>query len=123
MRHRRVPSEGYADRTNRAPEAVTVCGAALWPAVGLSGFAAILSPGPHPARQGALTTCPDLMQLVQTTMRLVRPALRARTDCRLGLKRRLLTLWAWLTWLPTIGFLPQISHFLAILTISFTDTR
>jgi hypothetical protein len=26
------------------------------------------------------------------------------------LKRRLVTLWAWLTLLPTIGFLPQTSH-------------
>jgi len=47
--------------------------------------------------QGALTTRPDLMHEVQTTIFLGRPFCTARTLCRLGLNRRLLTLWAWLT--------------------------
>jgi hypothetical protein len=34
----------------------------------------------------------------------------ALTLCKLGLKRRLVMLWAWLMLLPTMGFLPHISH-------------
>ena len=63
---------------------------------------------------GALTTDPDLMQLVQTTIFLTLPFEIVRTRCRLGLNLRLVTLWAWLTLLPTIGFLPHISHILDI---------
>ena len=37
---------------------------------------------------------PDLMQFVQTTIFCTRPSCSARTFCKLGLKRRLLTLWA-----------------------------
>jgi hypothetical protein len=59
------------------------------------------------------------MQLVHTSMRLAWPFLSARTVCRLGLKRRLLILCAWLTLLPTIGFLPQISHCLDIFRVPF----
>lgn len=62
----------------------------------------------------ALTTKPVLMHAVQTVIFCGRPLRTARTLCRLGLKRRLLTLWAWLTLLPTIGFFPQISHTFAI---------
>jgi hypothetical protein len=52
------------------------------------------------------------MHAVQTTMDLAWPLESARTFWRLGLKRRLVTLWAWLMLLPTMGFLPQISHIL-----------
>jgi hypothetical protein len=55
------------------------------------------------------------MQLVQTIIFFTRPPDTVRTLCRLGLKRRLVTLWAWLTLLPTIGFLPQISHIFDII--------
>jgi hypothetical protein len=53
---------------------------------------------------------PDLMQLVQTVIFLTLPFTLALTCCRFGLNRRLFTLCAWLTLLPTIGFLPHISH-------------
>jgi hypothetical protein len=59
---------------------------------------------------GALTTDPDLMQLVQTTIFLTWPFERVRTRCKFGLNRRLVTLCAWLILLPTMGFLPHISH-------------
>ncbi len=50
------------------------------------------------------------MQLVQTTIFLTRPFEIVRTRCKFGLNLRLVTLWAWLILLPTIGFLPHISH-------------
>jgi hypothetical protein len=50
------------------------------------------------------------MQLVQTIIFLTRPLDTLRTRCKFGLNRRLFKLWAWLTLLPTIGFLPHISH-------------
>jgi hypothetical protein len=54
-------------------------------------------------------------QRVQTLTRLTLPeGIWARTFCRLGLKRRLVLLLAWLTLNPTWGVLPHISHVLAI---------
>jgi len=70
---------------------------------------------------GALTTCPDLMQLVQTSIFLTLPFEIARTRCRFGLNRRFVTLWAWLILLPTIGFLPHISHTLDMLALLDTN--
>ena len=68
--------------------------------------------------QAAFITRPDLIQVVQTSMRFTWPWCKARTLCRLGLKRRLVTLWAWLTLFPTCGFLPQIWHILDMIVIS-----
>jgi hypothetical protein len=42
------------------------------------------------------------------------PSTTARTRCRLGSQRRLVTLCAWEMLLPVIGPLPQISHRCAI---------
>ncbi len=64
--------------------------------------------------QEVLTTRPVLIQVVQTTIFWGRPSRSARTFCKLGLKRRFVTLWAWLTLQPTIGFFPHISQTLAI---------
>jgi hypothetical protein len=61
---------------------------------------------------GALITDPDLMQLVQTAIFFTLPFEIVRTRCKFGLNLRLVRLWAWLTLLPTIGFLPHISHIL-----------
>ena len=46
------------------------------------------------ASQAAFTALFDLMQRVQTRMRLVAPSTTARTLCKFGLKRRSDTLWA-----------------------------
>src|ERR1017187_3854466 len=49
-------------------------------------------------------------------MRLVAAPTRACTGRRLTFQRRLVTLCAWLIWLPACGFLPQISHCCAMTT-------
>jgi len=50
------------------------------------------------------------MRIVST-----RPARRTRIFCKLGKKRRVVTLWAWLTFEPIIGPLPHISQTRAII--------
>lgn len=55
-------------------------------------------------------TLPAFRQLVQTLILLGLPLTRALTVFKFRLKRRLLTLCAWLTVLPKPGFLPHISH-------------
>jgi len=70
---------------------------------------------------GALTTRPDLMQLVQTAIFFTLPLRSALTFWRLGLNLRLVTLCAWLILLPTIGFFPHISHILDIIFLLETD--
>ena len=67
---------------------------------------------------GTLTTRPERMHSVQTLRCCGLPSTSARTRCRLGSHRRLVTLWAWLTLLPVIGPLPQISHRCAIVLAS-----
>jgi hypothetical protein len=59
-------------------------------------------------------TFPALRHEVHTVTRLERPFTIARTSCRLGIKRRLVTLWAWETLCPNSGFFPQTSHTLDI---------
>src|SRR5688572_7970714 len=64
----------------------------------------------------ALTTLPDLMQRVQTFIRLLPPfGSWTRTGCKFGLKRRRVLLFACETLLPNCGPLPHISHRWAIL--------
>ncbi len=60
--------------------------------------------------QATLVTFPERRQRVQTRTRRTVPATRARTRWRLGRKRRRVLLLAWLTLLPVVGPLPQISH-------------
>ena len=56
-------------------------------------------------------TLPDRRHRVQTRTLLCSPLpTSARTDCRFGLNRRWVTLWAWLTRFPNCGPLPQMSH-------------
>ena len=43
------------------------------------------------------------------------PSMTAFTVWMLGRNRRELTLWAWLTWRPKVGPLPQISHDFAMM--------
>ena len=62
----------------------------------------------------AFVTRPERMHRVQTVIFRTLPSTLARTCWRFGLNRRLVILWAWLTLLPTKGFLPQISHCLDI---------
>jgi hypothetical protein len=62
------------------------------------------------------------MQLVQTIIFLTRPLDTLRTRCKFGLNRRLVTLCAWLTLLPTIGFLPHISHAFDILNSPYSSS-
>jgi hypothetical protein len=66
------------------------------------------------ARQATFRTLFDLMQLVQTVRRFVRPSTFARTSWRFGSQRRLVRLWAWLMLLPLTGFFPQISQTFAM---------
>lgn len=47
---------------------------------------------------------------MQTAIVRVPPPTLARTRWMFGYWRRLLTLWAWLIWWPTIGPFPQSSH-------------
>ena len=59
----------------------------------------------------ASATLPERRQRVQTrTVLWVPLPTTARTDWRFGLKRRWVTLWAWLTRFPNCGPLPQMSH-------------
>src|SRR2546430_17499656 len=70
----------------------------------------------HHFRHAALAILPALMQLVQTFMRSTPPCGRCtRMDCRFGLKRRRVRLFAWETLLPNCGPLPQTSHLLAMI--------
>jgi len=60
-----------------------------------------------------LVTEPERMQRVQTLMVDTLPlAALAFTFCRLGYQVVRVLLLAWLTLLPVLGPLPQISHFL-----------
>ena len=61
----------------------------------------------------------NFRQRVQTLIRLPAPLTSARTDCRLGSKRRRVLLFAWETLLPNCGPLPQSSQRLAIITSEF----
>jgi len=63
-----------------------------------------------PFFQPAFTTRSERMQLVQTRSRCRRPSTSTWTRCRLGYHRRERLLLAWLTWLPNVGPLPQISQ-------------
>ena len=65
----------------------------------------------------AFNTFPDFIQVVQTFIRLTVPLICARTFWRLGSQRRRVLWCEWLTLFPTIGFIPQISHILAIILI------
>jgi hypothetical protein len=66
--------------------------------------------------QAAFATLPALMHLVQTFVRCAPPCGRCtRMDCRFGLKRRRVRLFAWETLLPNCGPLPQTSHRLAMI--------
>lgn len=60
----------------------------------------------------ALVTWPERMQRVQTLMVWTLPFLTAFTFCRFGYHVVRVLLLAWLTLLPKLGPLPQISHFL-----------
>ena len=60
-----------------------------------------------------LVTLPDRRHRVHAFTRRWTPFVTARTVCRFGLNRRLVTLWAWLIRLPNIGPLPQTSHRIA----------
>ena len=61
------------------------------------------------------------MQFVQTIIFFILPFDTARTRCKFGLNRRLVTLWAWLTLFPTIGFFPHISQTLDISGAPFNN--
>src|SRR5205085_10154866 len=66
----------------------------------------------------AFATLPALMQVVQTFIRTVPPCGRwTRIDCRLGLNRRGVRLFACETLLPNCGPLPQTSHRLAMIAL------
>jgi hypothetical protein len=65
--------------------------------------------------QAAFWIFPAFRQEAQTLTRLTEPFTTARTCCRFGSHRRGDRLFAWLTLLPAIGFLPQISHAFAII--------
>jgi hypothetical protein len=54
------------------------------------------------------------MQAVQTRAFLWTPSITVFTRRRFGFHRRRVTLFAWLIVLPKLGFLPQISHAIAI---------
>ena len=63
----------------------------------------------------ALVTLPALRQPVHTfTLRTVPGATTARTDWMLGLQRRFVRRWEWLTLMPKDGFLPHTSQVEAI---------
>ena len=66
--------------------------------------------------QAAFLTLPALMQDVQTFIRCAPPwGFCTRIDCRFGLKRRGVRLFACETLLPNCGPLPQTSQRLAII--------
>jgi hypothetical protein len=60
--------------------------------------------------QAGLITLPDLKHRVHTWMERTEPWVTALTLRRFGFQRRLVWLLAWLTLLPTVGRLPQMSH-------------
>src|SRR6266702_3515314 len=68
--------------------------------------------------RAAFCTLPVRMQRVQTLIRFTVPLTTARTRCRFGIQRRLVTLWAWLIRFPNTGALPQTSHIFAIVDSS-----
>src|SRR5258708_7631519 len=71
------------------------------------------------ARHAALAILPPLMHLVHTRIRRAPPCgSRTRTNCRFGLNRRGVRLFACDTLLPNCGPLPQASHFLAMMITS-----
>lgn len=71
-----------------------------------------------------LVTRPERKQRVQTLMERTQPSANWwRTVCRLGLKRRLVLMFEWLTRLPTCGFLPQNAHSLPIFKLLVTSQR
>ncbi len=55
-------------------------------------------------------TFPDFKHWVQTRMRRMVPSTTARTRCKFGFQRRLVTLWACEMLLPNWGPFPQISQ-------------
>jgi hypothetical protein len=55
------------------------------------------------------------MQRVQALTLRTLPLSMARTFCKFGLKTFLVLLWAWLTLLPVIDFLPQTSQTFAMI--------
>ena len=61
-------------------------------------------------RRGALVTLPARMHEVQTWSRFGEPSTRARTDWMFGFQRRLVRRCECETFIPNIGFLPQMSH-------------
>src|SRR6266705_6432143 len=63
---------------------------------------------------GAFTTRLDLMHWVQARIRRGCPFTSTRTVWRFGYQRRAVLLLAWLTWLPKLGPLPQMSQILVI---------
>jgi hypothetical protein len=65
----------------------------------------------------AFVTLPLRMHEVHTRIRFVAAPTRACTARRLTFQRRFVTLWAWLMWFPTCGFLPQISHCCAMTAV------
>src|SRR5262245_60623824 len=68
------------------------------------------------ASQTAFATFPAFRQRVHTRSLLTAPPTMPRSETRLGIHRRFVMLWAWLTLWPTEGPLPQISHRWAMLT-------
>ena len=70
-------------------------------------------------RHAALAILPPLMHLVHTRIRRAPPCGSCtRTNCRFGLNRRGVRLFACDTLLPNCGPLPQASHFLAMMITS-----
>jgi hypothetical protein len=66
--------------------------------------------------QAGLTTAPERMHRVQTLACTVPPlAVTIRTRCKLGIQRRRVLLWAWLTLFPVEGPLPQIAQLRAMI--------
>ena len=58
----------------------------------------------------AFTILFDLMHRVHTAARLVPRSVCILTVCMLGMRTRFVLLFAWLTKLPIVFFLPQIEH-------------
>ena len=78
----------------------------------------------HRLIYAAFAIFPPLMQVVQTFMRTFPPCGRwTRISCRLGLKRRLVRLFAWETLLPNCGPLPQTSHRFAMIAFVPPDSK
>lgn len=67
--------------------------------------------GDHPA----FWIFPAFRHEAHILTRLTEPFITARTSCKFGSQRRGDLLFAWLTLLPAIGLLPQISHTFAIM--------